>query len=151
MKKILLSTAVLTVFSLSVILFQISCKKSADAATPSTSTSVQQENKILYSTDEGTVVNGFNIEKLHTANYDGTNVTDINLVLPAGVSLVHAHNAAYYGNPCISPDHKTIFFEVVIKGTSNAVSFAIYSCNIDGSNPHQISTTNKNPAIAVAF
>jgi len=115
MKKILLSTAVLTAFSLSVVLFQISCKKSADAATPGTSTGSLQENKILYSTDEGILTpTGFELEKLHIANYDGTNVTDINLVLPTGVTLLTRSNVGNSNNMSVSPDHKTIFFQVAI-------------------------------------
>jgi hypothetical protein len=48
MKKILLGTIALTAFSCSIILFQISCKKSADAATPTTSIGITQQNKIIY-------------------------------------------------------------------------------------------------------
>ena len=141
MKKVLLSTVVLTAFSLSIILFQISCKKSADATT--VSTEPQQDNKILYSTFAGlSSGGGFDSRKLHTSNYDGTDVTDINVVLPTGISIVD-------GNLSISPDHKTIFFTVGIE-SSGSDNYAIYACNIDGSNPHLISNVNE-PEMGVAY
>jgi len=169
MKKILLSTIVLTLFSLSVLLFEVSCKKTANAdslpyiLTPATTSKLggvipdgstitvdnngkisaitssnSQANKIIYFTyGVGVDANGNDIVKMHSANYDGTDVVDINPVIPAPWSLCDFPVS-------ISPDHKTIFFTVTGK------SYAIYSCNIDGSNTRLVSNTS-NPTHCVAY
>jgi hypothetical protein len=128
MKKILLSTFVLTAFSLSIILFQISCKKSAEAATPTTSTGVTQQNKIIYtrnlllSGSQGTYY-----DEIWIANYDGTNPQKINITLPAGLFVDYTTFVK------LSPDQKTIFFSVAdANGDKNGTGF--FSANIDGTN-----------------
>lgn len=174
MKKILLSTLTLIAFSFSIILFEVSCKKTASADSPTYTLPIattsklggvipdgstisvdangkistinniaSQQNRILYFTYEGVAdANGFDLEKLHSANYDGTNVSDINIILPSGISLDN-------GPISLSPDHKTIFFEVETGNPNNSGS-AIYACNIDGSNPHLINNI-KSPEIAIAY
>jgi hypothetical protein len=154
MKKILLSTIVLTAFSISIILFEISCKKTANADSPpyslpvatttklggvipdgttisvdgtgkiSTVGTVAQQNKLLY------MINTPQDNELWTSNYDGSDANKINIILPTGLAI-------YDNTFTISPDHKTIFFEVYVISSNQEY---IYTCNIDGTNPHQIIT-----------
>lgn len=128
MKKILLSTIVLTAFSCSIILFQVSCKKSADAATSTTSTGVSQENKIIYT--KNLPLSGSQGEfygEIWIANYDGSNPQKINITLPSGLFV------SYTTFVKLSPDQKTIFFRVDdAQGDKNGTGF--YSANIDGTN-----------------
>lgn len=175
MKKLLLSTLVLLSFSISIILFQLSCKKSADAQSPSfvlspattaklggvipdgstisvdangkisaISNSVQ-ENKLLFVkifiAGNGNA-NKFDSGEIWTANYDGSNQQKLNVTLPNGIVI--STNGIK-----LSPDHKTIFFGAYSPGVANpnlGSIESIYSCNIDGSNGHQI--INGGTAIA---
>jgi hypothetical protein len=156
MKKIFLSTAILCAFSFSIILFEISCKKTANADAPSytlppatisklggvipdgttiavdgngkisTIGSNTQQNKILYGV-YGTQADG---NEIWTANYDGSEAQKINITLPSGLAIDD-------NNIGISPDHKTIFFSVFTPSASSG-GFFIYSCNIDGSNVKKV-------------
>lgn len=166
MKKILLSTIILTGFALSIILFEISCKKSANADPSSTlpiattsrlggvipdgsTISVDatgkisavnngntQQNKILYAVPYSNASASGVV--IWSANYDGTNAQKLNISIPSGSTIG--------GNTLtLSPDHKTIFFEVV-DNNGFGVSY-IYACNIDGTNPHKVVTSFK----AVAY
>jgi len=134
MKKIVLSTFVLFAFSASIILFQISCKKEARADTSATTTTVVQQNKIIY-VKPGTAPGG----EVWTANYDGTNAQKININLPTGLGFM-----AFVK---ISPDHKTLFLS--LGAISTGIINGIYSCNIDGSN--LVLVTSGNSTIADAY
>jgi hypothetical protein len=138
MKKILLSTIVLLAFSFSCILFQISCKKNADAASP-TNTSVTQQGKILYK--KLVTVNSIRQAEIWTANYDGSSQTKINITLPAGLYI------AIDGDIKLSPDQKTIFLVVEDNTTYPK---GTYSCNIDGSNVKEI-FNDYNESVQVAY
>jgi hypothetical protein len=128
MKKFLLSTIVLTAFSCSIILFQISCKKSADAATPNTNAAVTQQNKIIYTKNlpvSGST--GIYYSEIWVANYDGSGAHIINITLPSGLFVDYTTFVK------LSPDQKTIFFRVAdVKQDNNGTGF--YSANIDGTN-----------------
>jgi len=113
MKKILLSTIVLTAFALSIFLFQISCKKEAKAQVQ---TVQNQQNKIIY-------VKWGQTPTICTANYDGSNEQQINIAIPANYQIETLAS--------ISPDRKTIFFAI---STANSTNEILYKCNIDGSN-----------------
>jgi hypothetical protein len=107
MKKLLLSSIVLFLFSASIILFQISCKKEVIGQVTS-----PQLNKIIY----------IKSSTLYTANYDGSGAT----IIP--ISLNNT-NLVIDDLSAISPDRKTVFFSVYNKTGGNA----LYKCNIDGS------------------
>ena len=128
MKKILLSTIVLTAFSFSIILFQISCKKSADAATPNTTTGATQQSKIIYTKNlplSGS--QGIYYSEIWVVNYDGTNPQKINISLPTGLFVDYTTFVK------LSPDQKTIFFRAAdAKQDTKGTGF--YSANIDGTN-----------------
>jgi hypothetical protein len=145
MKKLLLSTIVLLAFSVSIILFQLSCKKSADAATPITSAAVQQQNKIIYVKNIPIVAagtSGLYQGQIYSANYDGTNQQQINITLPTGLYI------SYTPNVVLSPDQKTIFFSV--SDINNVIG--IYSSSIDGTNTKPVIAPNSTgPWIEIAY
>lgn len=133
MKKILLSTIVLFCFSLSIILFQISCKKTAEAqGTAPTTIEIPQQNKIIF------IKNFFDgsrsSSEIWTSDYNGSNRKKINIQLPTGASLRDEQ-------PSLSPDKKTMFFTTSVQGKSS-----IFSCNLDGTNVKLIIENDVNPA-----
>jgi hypothetical protein len=116
MKKLLQGSIALLLFSISIMIFQASCKKDAVAATTATT----QAGLILYQNSTG----GLGLE-----NYDGTNPTPLNITLPTGLAIANTYPIS------VSPDHKNIFFTAV---TLNLSSYYGYACNIDGSNVRKI-------------
>lgn len=150
MKKLLMGSIVLTVFSISIILFQFSCRKVATAQTagyvlPVATTSTlggvmvdgktikvdgigristvntnSQLNLVLYAVSYGDYDNA---SEYWTMNYDGTN--------PIKIPLVFSSNIRYSMNPRLSPDGKTIFFATYDYTLLKAY---LYACSIDGTN-----------------
>ncbi|MCS3799076.1 TolB family protein [Niastella sp. OAS944] len=154
MKKLLLSSIVLTVFSASIVLFQLSCKKTAEAQTgtsyslpPATTTnlggiivgnglSVTSNGTLSVNSTTGGIyqlnkivfaklLTGGGATEIWTMNYDGTNQTKANITMPAGQHITDEY-------PKLSPDGTKIVF---IGGTtgSNGNDDDIYISNIDGS------------------
>jgi hypothetical protein len=144
MKKILLSTIILTSFALSLILVQISCKKEVIAQVTSNTT---QQNKILFLKQfyAGSGIN-YDYAEIWTAGYDGSAPKKINITLPTNMVIAMVE-------PKISPDGKTMFFDAVqTNGTTQTGGWSIYACNIDGSNVHQvIPVTDKSYVISAAY
>lgn len=146
MKKILLSTLVLLFFSLSIIIFQISCKKPVDAATPNNST-ISQQNKIVFQKDfygSGLTATPYDHAEIWTANYDGTNQQKLNVDLPSGVVIVLGQAIK------VSPDGKTLFFTGFAPGNNyptTSTPWSIYSCNIDGSNVRLVISGTKDAGV----
>lgn len=122
MKKLFLSTVALLLFSASVLLFQLSCKKDATAQ----SNSKQQIGKILYLEE----LDGGRRADIWIANYDGSNATKVNYLIPQELSEARGLSAR------LSPDGKTVF----IQFTDNQNS--IYSCNVDGSDMKRVISGN---------
>lgn len=128
MKKILLSAIVLTLFAVSMLLFQISCKKEAKAQ--NLATTITSENKILYlkaGQTSGT-------SAIYEANYDGTGAQQVLIDLPP--------NLAIESLEALSPDHTTIFFTVF--NPNSAAVADLYSCKFDGSGVKKIVTDGWN-------
>ncbi len=121
MKKLILSSITLLMFASSILIFEISCKKNLEAA-PVMAT---QQNKIFF------VKNTNNVPGIWTSNYDGTNATNLNVILSG---------AQVDGLASISPDAKTLFFFAVnfSKGPNEDGYKGIWACNMDGSNAHQV-------------
>jgi len=137
MKKMLLSTVVLFLFSLSILVFQISCKKASHAAPVPAST--LQQNKLLFLKFTS------NAAEIWTANYDGSNQQKLNVTLPTNVVVEQDSKIK------LSPDGKTIFFNAFTPGSAG-VNSGIYSCNVDGSNAHLIIAGGTNgDAIGEAY
>ncbi|MDP9080036.1 MAG: hypothetical protein M3O71_21630 [Bacteroidota bacterium] len=171
MKKILLSTIILFSFAVSIILFEISCKKTANAqssfilfpATTSklggvipdgTTISVDATGKISTMSNNslqqqnkilyGTYGSTDATNAIWTANYDGSNAEKLNITLPTGLAIDIESLA-------ISPDHKTIFFSVYTPAL-NSGGYFIYACNTDGSNTHKIIAGSANGnTIGIAY
>ena len=120
MKKIMYSTVVLTCFTLSIVLFQISCQDEALANGNATLT----QNRFLYVISEGNN-NGANSE-YWTANIDGTDHKQIPISLPAGLKLDYPLGGV------LTPDGQTLIFDAV--STSTNSSQYIYSVSINGTN-----------------
>ena len=94
MKKILLSSMALIIFSLTILIFQMSCQKTAVAQNSSLPQSI---NKILLAKTSqlqiGTVIDSVGhstptyrtVFDYYLMEYDGSNITKININLPQGV------------------------------------------------------------------
>jgi Tol biopolymer transport system component len=126
MKKLLMGSIALTMFSISMIVFQLSCKKEANAQT--TTTGVSQLNILLFQKTNKNVTPF--ADELWTSNYDGTNQKQIPIPFATGQSIRE-------GETRLSPDGKLVFMTIrqttIVGGVTSYDSY-IYSCNIDGSN-----------------
>jgi hypothetical protein len=115
MKKILYSTITLVCFSLSLILFQISCDDEAEASVKS-----ETLNRFLYVMYDDKTTGAFSF---WTANNDGTDRKEISITLPAELFLS-------YGGARLTPNGQTLIFT-----TENVTGDKfIYSVSTDGSN-----------------
>jgi hypothetical protein len=126
MKRFLLSTLVLSCFAISTIAIQISCNKTIDAQTSGSTPSAI--GKIIYR-KVVTLGTGYTSE-IWIANYDGTNTTKVNIVLPSGVYFDDGLTLA------MSPNAQKIFFTAGAPdaGYPNVCTNGdLYSCNVDGS------------------
>ena len=111
-------------FSLSIILFQISCKTTAEAQ--NNSNSLTQQNILLFTKESLFGAKPYIIE-IWTANYDGGSQKKVPITLSTGLSVS--------GDARLSPDAKIIFFNVNEDNTNKTY---IYSCQLDGSNLKKI-------------
>lgn len=126
MKKLLLSSIVLFLFSASILMFQMSCKKEAKADEPTVTQSdeLKQLGKILYrasSTDD-----------FYLANYDGTGKQKLNITLPTGYSKA---NYDSIDQVRLSPDGKKMFAVFYL---SSVNEWVVYSYDIDGGNMKKV-------------
>jgi len=117
MKKLLLSSAILLMFSLSIFIFQISCSKSVDAQ--NSNNSVSQIGKLIYARDR----------QIWTANYDGSSQTQVPVTLPTNVTF--AFGSIPQSALAISPDGQKIFFTAFNLNVTPKV-LELYSVNFDG-------------------
>jgi len=127
MKTILLSSAVLILFSISLIIFQVSCQKTAVAQT-----TTQTPDRILLKKQTQLQV-GSTLDSLgntipiyrygndfYLVKYDGTNLSKINITMPAGEYP--------NGNGVLSPDGQKIIFDAFSLSNQSSV----YSCYLNG-------------------
>jgi hypothetical protein len=118
MKKLFLGSVALTMFSISILIFQISCKKESTAQ-PLTNQSL---NKILYT--KVYTVSGIEIIEYWTSNTDGSNAIKIPITPPTGL-VIGANGCS------LTPDGTKLIF--TIYDPSNNRNF-VYSCLLNGSN-----------------
>ena len=145
MKKLLLSSVILTFFAFSIILFQASCQKEAVANTesgytlpPATATTLGGVivGSGLDVTTDGTLsvksgsvaqqnkiiykkkVNS--VTEIWTANYDGSNQKKLSIALPSGTDV---------WDMTISPDGQKLIFSAFV----NSSESHIFTCKTDGS------------------
>ena len=116
-----MGAVVLSTFAIALCLVQISCSKSDAQSRP---TDISQIGKIIFLKNWGTTA------QIWTANYDGSNPTQVPITLPLNVNI--DMNVTSFALS-ISPDGQKIFF------TANNYSSAtptneIYSCDINGAN-----------------
>jgi hypothetical protein len=164
MKKIFLSTIALSLFALSAILFQISCKKTANAQSSSYVLPTATTSRLGGVIPDGTTISVDGNGRISTNNI-GTEKQQNKIIFTKNIPLAGT-SGQYYGQiwtanydgtnqqqinislpnglfvsytPFVklSPDQKTIFFYVDdFNGDKNGTGF--YSSNIDGSNPKLI-------------
>jgi hypothetical protein len=135
MKKILLSSIILFLFSVSIVLFQISCKKEAVADVAVSSAGGSNLGVILF----GKRVQNNTKDELWTANYDGTNQKKLEIPIPAARRLDNAY---------LSPDGKLVVLDTYEIPNEN-ISHT-YTCSIDGSNFKEIlSSANQGDVFGV--
>ena len=125
MKNLLKSTLYLTVFALAGILFQISCSNSE--RTNSTQNTSQTGKLIYMKQMSGTPI------QLWVSDNDGTNQTQIPVILPANVeySSINSNRSSVK----LSPDGLKVYF-IGFNSSTNISS--IYSCDISGNNLQEI-------------
>lgn len=123
MKRLLYSSAVLLLFSASLIISQMSCQKEAQAQnTGGSSSTATQLNLLLFS--EMDMRNGDKVS-LWTSNADGSNKKQVPVSVPAGWTLSP--------DAQLSPDGKVVIFTIYrYNGTTG--TFQMGSVNVDGSN-----------------
>jgi len=116
MKTLLKSSILLLLFSFSLLVFNLSCKKESTAQ--NTSTSIQNLGILVFAkaTDKA--------NEFWTSKYDGTGQTKIT------VSSLPSTGEIWKESIHISPDGKKFFFNGITKSTD--ISSSIYSCNADG-------------------
>jgi len=108
-------------FTLSLLIFDLSCKKEVVGQSQTTLTN----GIVVYLKQNNSQWEVWKV------NYDGTSKSKINFVLPSGFGL-------YGDSVIISPDGKTLFIKLV--DTNNKQY--LYSSNIDGTNLKQIDSSN---------
>lgn len=111
-------------FSLSIILFQISCKTTVEAQ--NNSNSLTQQNILLFTKESLYGAKPY-ITEIWTANYDGSNQKKVPITIPLGLSIG--------GDAKLSPDAKILFINFFEENTNRTY---IYSCQLDGSNLKRI-------------
>jgi Tol biopolymer transport system component len=119
MKRLLLSSVVLLTFSASISLFEISCKKSANAQSNTNGATTSNLGVIMYTK----INSNTSVGEIWLANYDGSNQHIVPITPIPGYSV---------GRARLTPDGKKIFISAYNGVT--AKNTAIFSCNVDGSN-----------------
>jgi hypothetical protein len=119
MKTLFKSSVLLLLFSFSLLVFNLSCKKESIAQ--NTSTSIQNLGILVFS-KAGDKANEF-----WTSKYDGSGQIKITITSITSTGEIVKDNIQ------ISPDGNKFFFIANTNPTNPSSMDAIYSCNIDGS------------------
>ncbi|MBI1780752.1 MAG: hypothetical protein HYR66_05225 [Sphingobacteriales bacterium] len=165
MKKLLMGSFVLTIFSISLLIFQLSCKKEAVAQTgsyvlhPATTSALGgvivgsglniNNSGVLSVAARDTSVPQLgkllfvelsgglpDQQTICTSNYDGTGKVKIPISLPTSREF-----RSIPVHATLSPDGKMLFFEAYEGSTQ---TYFIYSCSINGSNLQIVHSSSKN-------
>lgn len=139
MKKLLLGSIVLTLFSISILLFQISCRKEVSARNMGDGTAA----KVLMSKDvEVKYFVQTGVDSLNNPHFDERIFTCLEFYIlkddetaPAKINISLPPDEYPWLEACLSKDGSKIFFGTYhkIKGYSG-----VYACNVDGSDVHMI-------------
>ncbi|WP_304068277.1 hypothetical protein [Pedobacter glucosidilyticus] len=138
MKKLLLSTVVLFLFSASILIFQASCKKEANAQQSGN----EQSSVILYKIADESLPNNVTSAEYWVVDINGQNKRKIPINLPTNLVL-HSGSNGHLVN-----GGKTLIFTVTDKEETqdDPRIYYIYSCALDGSNLKKVidyTSTNK--------
>lgn len=128
MKKLLLSSIVLFLFAASIMLFQVSCQKEANARINNTT----QQNKLVYFKLNART----DIWSINICNLDGSN----NVVVPVTLPF----NVKFNGDGTITADGSKLFFSA---RTINTDTGYLYSCNTDGTGLTKILDSSSDPSL----
>ncbi len=122
MKNFFKTSIYIFAFAFTGIMFQIACSNSEDSA------AIIPSNKIVFTQLDASG------QSIWICNGDGTNLTQIPIILPAGFQLNLSNGMA---SPRLSPDGLTVYF--IVNDLSGAVGRGlIYCCNIDGTNLQEV-------------
>lgn len=124
MRNFFQSALYLTVFAIGGIVFQISCSNSDFDDNNINNINSTQVGKIVYETGDA----------IWTANYDGTNATQIAITLPANVNF---NFGSVSSSLSISPDGSKVFF-TCSNTTYTYLVTELYSCDVIGGNAVQV-------------
>jgi hypothetical protein len=122
MRKLLLSTIILLLFSCSILIFQVSCQKDANAG----NNNISSETKLVY-IKLNTLTD---VYEVYTSNLDGTNNIKVPITVPVGMEM--------NGDVTITKDGGKLIFELRNIDSSIHDGGSIYTCNIDGTNMTKI-------------
>jgi Tol biopolymer transport system component len=129
MKKLLIGAITLSTFSISLLLFQISCQKEVIAQNPTT----VQQGKIIFA--QKAIYDS--LKEIWIVNYDGTGQTKLPLpVLPQGFN---------FRSIGISPDGQTVF---IAGYDNNGNKSQIYSMTSTGTNFKKIVDYDGFPSLS---
>ncbi|MFT3749004.1 MAG: hypothetical protein QM768_11830 [Agriterribacter sp.] len=143
MKKLLLGSIVLTLFSISILLFQISCRKEVSARNTGDGTA----GKILMSKNiEVKYFEQSGVDSLNNPHFDERILTYLEFYIlkddetaPAKINISLPPDEYPWLEARLSNDGSKIFFGAyhTIKGYSG-----VYACNVDGSDVRRIGDEN---------
>jgi hypothetical protein len=136
MKKLLLGSIVLSAFSVSVALFQISCNKTSNAQSSNPTTT---QNKFVYLLEGGVTGAGSDNGQIWIANLDGTGAQQINITMPYGYVTDGVGECA----PIVTSNGTTIIFQGY---NSSLQQHALFSCGINGGSAIKIKDIPKGLA-----
>jgi hypothetical protein len=138
MKKVLLSSLALFLFSASIFMFQLSCSKDANAGGSGGAGSTSLASKILYKIR--------NQNTICIKNADGSgNTTFVNVQMPSGYSIKDSDESS------IQSDGSFIYFNA--RNTSNTSSwdFFVFRCDMNGNNVKQLTTETSTSGMVSIF
>lgn len=121
MKKLLLGSIALTLFSVSILLFQISCKKEVTAAQEPAGAETANQLMVFAKSFIRPTGMAQKEKEIWIANIDGTNPRKIPINIPSDLGFYDAH---------LTQNGKTIVF--MAESKTNYRKRAIYSCSLDG-------------------
>jgi hypothetical protein len=147
MKHIIKTSLVLIFFSLSIIIFNLSCEKESTAQANTSYTLPKATTSSLGGvivgsglsvTDNGTIStqnfdiiifsrNGDKENEFWTAKHDGTNQKKITIPSLPTTEAISKDQLR------LSPDGKKFFFKIYYYPNNTGINEKLYSCNIDGS------------------
>ncbi len=129
MKKLLITSATLFLFSASIFMFQISCSKDANAGN-SGGSGINSISKIIYY--GGNTPN--NPSKIYIKNADGTGTTTIiSPSLPSGFDI-------YAGDLDIHSDGTYIYFSARKLSSQGTTERFLFRCDMNGLNSTQLTS-----------